>query len=138
MNAQAYSDDMKRDSFISGISSTFICERLLENQTLSFNQADEKACALELAKQTSETYFLHVVNLAQVQANRSVVDSDEPSEPSCSAAAVSPLVRVKYRISGLLCDIFVEVLIGTAVPSVQLGTRSVMIVARLVTTSNAA
>ena len=87
VNAQAYSDDMKRDSFISGKSSPFIRERLLENQTLSFNQVYEKTRALELAKQTSETYFPHVVNSAQVQANRSAIDSDEPSEPSCSAAA---------------------------------------------------
>ena len=99
VNAQAYSDDMKRDSFISEISSTFIRERLLENQTLSFNQAYEKACALELAKQTSETYFLHVVNSAQVQANRSAVDSDEPSEPSCSAAAVSCQSKISIKWS---------------------------------------
>ena len=50
VNAQAYSDDIKRDSFVSGISSTFIRERLLKNQKLSFNQAYEKARALELAK----------------------------------------------------------------------------------------
>ena len=30
-----------------------------------------------------------MVNSAQVQANQSAVDSDEPLEPSCSAAAVS-------------------------------------------------
>ena len=56
VNAQAYSDDIKRDTFISGISSIFARDRLLENQTLSFNQAYEKARALELAKQTYETY----------------------------------------------------------------------------------
>ena len=39
-------DDTKRDSFISGISSTFIRERLLENQILLFNQACEKARTL--------------------------------------------------------------------------------------------
>ena len=97
MNAQAYSGDLKRDSFISGISSTSICERLLENQTLLFNQAYKKARALELAKQTSETYFPHVVNSAQVQANRSAVDSDEPSEPSCSAAAVSRQSKISNK-----------------------------------------
>ena len=76
---------MKRDSFISGISSTFIRERLLENQTLSFNQAYEKARALEL-KQTSETYSPHVVNSAQMQARPSTVDSGESSETSCTTA----------------------------------------------------
>ena len=97
VNSQAYSDDMKRDSFISGISSTFVRERLLENQTLSFNQAYEKARALKLAEQTSATYFPHMVNSAQVQANRSAVDSDEPSEPSCSAAAVSRQSKISNK-----------------------------------------
>ena len=47
-------------------------------------------------------------------------------------------VRKKCQLSGHLCVIFVEIVIGTAVPSVQPGTRSVIIVARSVTTSNAA
>ena len=51
-----------------------------------------------------------------------------PQSPS--AQLLLFIVRVKYRISGLLCVIFVEVVIGTAVPSVQPGTRSVIIVAK--------
>ena len=96
----------------------------------------EKTRALELAKQTSETYFLHVVNSTQVQANRSAVDSDEPSEPSCSVAAVSRQSKTSNKRT-FMCY-FLEVVIGTAVRNVQPGTRSVIIVARLVTTSNAA
>ena len=53
VNAQQYRDDM-RDSFISGISSRFIRERLLENRTLTFTQAYEKARALEIAKLNSK------------------------------------------------------------------------------------
>jgi len=72
VNDQAYSDDMKRNSFISGLSSGFIREHLLENQTLTFTQAYEKARALEVAKQTSETYYLHTLTLstAAVQQNK--------------------------------------------------------------------
>ena len=47
---------MKRDSFISGISSNFIRERLLESRTLTFTAAYEKVRALELAKVNCEMY----------------------------------------------------------------------------------
>ena len=47
---------MKRDSFINGISSNFIRQRLLENRTLTFTEAYEKARSLELAKINSESY----------------------------------------------------------------------------------
>ena len=123
-------------TFLSGISSTFICECLLENQRLWFNQVYKKAHALELSRQTSETYFLHVVNSALVQANRSVVDSDQPSEPSWSAAAVSRQSKISNKRT-FMCY-FCGGCNWCAVPSVQPGMRSVIIVARLVTTSNAA
>ena len=38
-----------------------------------------------------------MVNSAQVQANCSAVDSDEPSEPSCSAAAVSRQSKISNK-----------------------------------------
>ena len=56
MTAQQYQDAMKSDSFMRGISSGAIRQRLLENQTLTFTEAYEKARALEVAKITSETY----------------------------------------------------------------------------------
>ena len=56
VNAHQYRDDMKRNSFISGISSNFIRERLLESRTLTFTAAYEKARAFELAKVNCEMY----------------------------------------------------------------------------------
>ena len=56
VNAQEYKDDMKRDSFINGLSSNCIRQRLLENKTLTFTEAHEKACSIELAKLNCETY----------------------------------------------------------------------------------
>ena len=47
---------MKRDSFINGLSSNFIRQRLLENRTLKFTEAHEKARSIELAKLNCETY----------------------------------------------------------------------------------
>ena len=56
VSAQEYKDDMIRDSFINGLSSNFIRQRLLENRTLTFTEAHEKACSIELAKLNCETY----------------------------------------------------------------------------------
>ena len=56
VSAQEYKDDMKRDSFINGLSSNFIRQRLLENRTLTFTEAHEKARSIELAKLHCETY----------------------------------------------------------------------------------
>ena len=47
---------MKTDAFISGISSNIIRQRLLENRTLTFVEAYEKARALELAEVSSESH----------------------------------------------------------------------------------
>ena len=70
VTAQQYKDAMKRDSFIRGISSGAIRQRLLENRTLTFTEAYEKARALEVAKITSETYCSSetTVNAARVCA----------------------------------------------------------------------
>ena len=56
VSAQEYKDHMKRDSFINGLSSNFIRQRLLENRTLTFTEAHEKARSIELAKLNCETY----------------------------------------------------------------------------------
>ena len=56
VSAQQYKDDMKKDSFINGIASSFIRQRLLENRTLTFTEAYEKARSLELASLNSEAY----------------------------------------------------------------------------------
>ena len=56
VSAQEYKDDMKRDSFINGLSSNFIRQRLLENRTLTFTEAHEKARSIELAKLNCKTY----------------------------------------------------------------------------------
>ena len=57
MTAVQYEDAMKRDSFISGISSSPIRQRLLESRTLTFSEAYEEARALELVKLTSDCYL---------------------------------------------------------------------------------
>ena len=79
VNAQQYRDDMKRDSFISGISSCFIRERLLENRTLTFTQAYEKARALEIAKLNSEQYSSSEVTAGRISVCTVETDAEEGS-----------------------------------------------------------
>ena len=47
---------MKTDSFISGISSNIIRQRLLENRTLTFVEAYKRPRALDLARISAESY----------------------------------------------------------------------------------
>ena len=56
VTALEYKDAMKTDSFISGISSSIIRQRLLENRTLTFVEAYKKARAFDLARISSESY----------------------------------------------------------------------------------
>ena len=56
VTALEYKDAMKTDSFISGILSNIIRQRLLVSRTLTFVEAYEKAQALDLARISSESY----------------------------------------------------------------------------------
>ena len=56
VTALEYKDAMKTDSFISGISSSIIRQRLLENRTLTFVEVYENTRALDLARISSESY----------------------------------------------------------------------------------
>ena len=62
VNAQQYRNDLKRDSCIYGISSNFIKQRLLENRTLTFTEAYEKARSLERAKINRDSYSSQEIN----------------------------------------------------------------------------
>ena len=61
---------MKRDSFINGLSSNFIRQRLLENRTLTFTEAHEKARSIELAKLNCETYTCQETSSRQMLSKK--------------------------------------------------------------------
>ena len=56
VSAQEYKDDIKRDSFINGLSLNFIRQRLLQSRTLTFAETHEKTRSIELTKLNCETY----------------------------------------------------------------------------------
>ena len=72
---------MIRDSFINGLSSNYIRQRLLENAELSLDQAYEKARTLHIAQKNSEAYsqtsFQTSSNVATIEpANRASPDQN--------------------------------------------------------------
>ena len=56
VTADAYRSEAMRDAFITGLLSGVIRHRLLENQTLTLDQAVDQARALDQAQRNSETY----------------------------------------------------------------------------------
>ena len=73
VSASQNRDEAIRDAFISGLLSSLIRQRLLENNTLTLEAAFDQARALESAKKRSDSYrIFHALNLATT----SVVSED--------------------------------------------------------------
>ena len=87
VNAHQYRDDMKRDFFISGISSNFIRERLLEAGTLNFTAAYEKARTLELAKGNYEMYSRQQISPERVCVIRKETAEETNKETTSSISS---------------------------------------------------
>lgn len=56
VTAEKYKEEAVRDSFISGLRSSVIRQRLLENKTLQLQNAFDQALALDIAQKSSESY----------------------------------------------------------------------------------
>ena len=56
VSAEEYRQELVRDTFINGLKSSTIRQRLLEYNTLSLKEAYDKAKALDFAQKNSETY----------------------------------------------------------------------------------
>ena len=86
VSASTYREELIRDSFISGLRSTVIRQRLLENKTLTLESAIDQARALNSAITNSETYstsdFPHVAAIKQDHRDHSVID-----EANCASSA---------------------------------------------------
>lgn len=78
VSADEHRNGFIRDSFISGLSSTYIRQRLLENRSLTLQQALQTARALESAQSQASTY-----------ANSSTT-SNSPDSLVCSVSSSSP------------------------------------------------
>ena len=95
VTAEEYRRELVRDTFISGIQSSNIRQRLLENQTLTLNEAFEKAKALDFAQQKAISYdssgMTAAVNKEENCSNnsKSSIESNEQQENHSHSAAAS-------------------------------------------------
>lgn len=58
VSAEQYREELIRDTFINGLLSPKIRQRLLENSTLDLKSAFDQANALDLAQKNAETYTM--------------------------------------------------------------------------------
>ena len=66
VSAEQYKEELVRDSFINGLSSPLIRQRLLENKTLTLDQAYSQATSLDVAQKNSAAYSHPAVHVAAV------------------------------------------------------------------------
>lgn len=83
ITAEGYKTEYIRDAFISGISSKSIRQRLLENLTLTLEEAHNQASSLEMADKNCQSY----TNTANYVPTLSAVNSEvQESKPTVCAA----------------------------------------------------
>ena len=98
---QEYEDDLVRDAFISGIRSHVIRQRLLEEKKLTLSDAFDKARAIEVAQQHSQSYQAGIQELTvnavnnldlgpQFQRANSQTSDSESSSGPISPRPMSP------------------------------------------------
>ena len=66
VSAEQYKEELVRDSFINGLSSPLIRQRLLENKTLTLDQAYSQATSLDVVQKNSAAYSHPAVHVAAV------------------------------------------------------------------------
>ena len=98
VTADIYQEESIRDSFIAGIRSNYIRQRLLENDKLDLSTASSTARSLEVAQRNSETYNTPGT-CASVNPNISK-SSKFPPDPGLNespAAAMKPGISKPYQ-----------------------------------------
>ena len=106
VSAEVYRTEMIRDSFISGLSSNYIRQRLLEKSTLSLTESHNTALSLDTAQKNSEHY--HSSQTSQIAAaelvtfdyNKSPTPNESGVEGPLSAAAISVKSKRKCFFCG--------------------------------------
>jgi hypothetical protein len=79
VTANIYCDESIRDAFITGLNSSIIRQRLLENKTLTLTLAFDQARSLEFAQKHSEQYQPDVPQINAMRDTRKYVDNQQTS-----------------------------------------------------------
>ena len=99
VTAAVYQEESIRNSFIAGLRSNYIRQRLLEKETLDLKTAIENARALDVALVNSENYLSNSSSCASTYAEASK-QSDKPRvQNSESSENIAAAVRPKERFS---------------------------------------
>lgn len=98
VTAAEYKEELIRDSFINGLTSPLIRQRLLENHSLTLQEAFDKASAMDLAQRNSELYcsdtsFHNSGNLSAMDLSSHVsskkMECDDSAHTASLTAAMS-------------------------------------------------
>ena len=102
VTAAIYRDEAIRDSFITGLLSNSIRQRLLENKTLDLSSMFSQARALDSAQKSSESYMSGGIPLptAATVALLSAIDTEDTPEEGTSHAAAVVVARSKCFFCG--------------------------------------
>ena len=95
VSAEKNREDFIRDSFINGLQSKGIRQRLLENKTLDLKTAFDQARALEMAQNNSESYYRPNVNLP-ISASASI-ESQLPRDNHIQEEPLAPVAAVNTK-----------------------------------------
>ena len=112
VSAEQYREELLRDSFINGLYSSLIRQRLLENKTLSLQTAYDQANSLDLAQKNAESYSMSggVAHAAAIACKHTVVDSelstsiDQTQSQPPPLAAVIPKQIVIFVVISIIRD----------------------------------
>ena len=108
VTAETYRSEMIRDSFINGLTSNYIRQRLLENSELSLDRAYEIARTLHTAQKNSELYIqqspqLTPSNVAAASTNDQSSPHINPDQESLAALRKqTPVKKSCYFCGGFL------------------------------------
>ena len=80
--ANNYCNESIRDVFITGLNSSIIRQRLLENKTFALTSAFDQARSLEFAQKYSEQYQSDVTQVNSKRNARKYADNQQSSPPT--------------------------------------------------------
>ena len=103
VSAEQNREDFIRDSFINGLQSKGIRQRLLENKTLDLKTAFDQARALKMAQKNSESYYMPNANVSMsASAN---LENQFPRDTQTQEESLAPVAAVNTNTKCFFCGL---------------------------------
>ena len=100
VTAEQYREELVRDSFINGIASPLIRQRLLENNQLNLKAAFDQANSLDLAQKNSEAYAMPSIPVTAAVSNSPIDQHTEVPMPNDHSLAATYAPKKKCYFCG--------------------------------------